>query len=90
MSESTTKGQLIIRDEEYPSGAKYRSVYAGSTRLGSYDLKDEGFKPWGCRKVLTNENAAQVKVIQSYVAARLGEAAKAAALYECFEMGDLK
>lgn len=84
-----SKSSLVVKDETYPSGALFRSVSAGTTQLGGYDLKDDGFLPWGCRKVLKNEKAAQVKVIQRYIAARLGAAAKAAALLEEFELGDV-
>lgn len=83
------KPTLIIEDDTYPSGAKFRRVLAGDTRLGSYDIREDGFLPFGCRKVIANEKAAQVKVIQRYIAARLGAAAKAAALLEEFELGDV-
>ena len=84
-----SKPNLVIQDDTYPNGAKFRRVLAGRTWLGSYELRDDGFLPLGCRKVLKNEKAAQFKVIQRYVAARLGEAAKAAALYDEFQAGDL-
>lgn len=58
---------LDVREETYPSGAKYRNG---------------GFIPWGCRKALKSERDAQLKVIQRYVAARLGEARKASALFD--------
>ena len=85
-----SKPTLVIQDDTYPSGAKFRRVYAGDTPLGSYDVREDGFLPFGCRKVIANEKAAQVKVIQRYIASRLGQAARAAALYDEFEVGDLK
>jgi hypothetical protein len=76
---------LDVREQEYPSGAKYYEIYAGDTRIGSYQREGDSFLPWGCRKPLAKEKDAQLKVIQRYVAARLKEAAKAAELYKEFD-----
>lgn len=75
---------LDVREETYPSGGKYSAIYVGETRIGCYEKQNGGYLPWGCRRVLRDEQAAQLKVIQRYVAARLGEARKAAALFSEF------
>lgn len=76
---------LDVREEIYPSGANFYRIFAGDTHIGSYDKRDGGYLPFGCRKPLKNERDAQLKVIQRYVAARLAEAARAAELYKEFD-----
>jgi hypothetical protein len=80
---------LRIESRTYPAGGEFRTVYCDKTRLGNYDVVEGGFLPQGCRKVIAKESAAQVKVINRYVTARLGEAAKASSLFEQFNAADI-
>lgn len=58
--------KLRIEDNTYPSGAKYRTIYGGKERIGSYDVVEGGFKPFGCRKVRPSEQDTQREVISRY------------------------
>ena len=68
----------------YPNGQPYKMIKCKGEVVGCYDVLPHGYLPQNCRKVLADERAAQLKVIQRYINEHLKLAAQAAELYKEF------